>query len=386
LSDLIDWEFRRPYSNVVPRVPILSQIPFFEQQILTLAPYDTEDAFRREYGLSVSGVVDLWKEKKRLLVTIGHPEQFVGLDYLDPILEKDPPCIAILATGLFCILANLRNGEGYYSACAETAREKMKPIPGFPRLVKRIVNANRRAGFASSYSLIVRGFADTYANLCAFGYEPLASQLLARREPMSIWAMKQYSEYLVLYPRAYALDGVVALDSHEFQSSLRLGLKLNAEVFPVDIAKLISKRLPIAFLRDLGWDEAIELHGQTHELRRLLLEIDECASKGEYSKLPRSEAIDKAFRDARESYSQIGRTKSKHAIIGEAAIGVLGALAGTSLAGLPGLLAGAILSGVGALPLVEYTAEKAAKWKRKAHAVAYYELMSGLSRLGVCET
>jgi hypothetical protein len=60
LTSLVEWEFKAPYSNCLFSVPISTQMPFFEQLIMVLRPYHTENDFKTAYGLSVQQILESW--------------------------------------------------------------------------------------------------------------------------------------------------------------------------------------------------------------------------------------------------------------------------------------------------------------------------------------
>jgi hypothetical protein len=376
LPRLVDWEFKPPYSNVIPLVPILSQTSFFEQQILVVDPYKTEQDFKNGYGLSISGVIDLWK-KKKLLVGLGPPEIYTGLDYLDPILEREPPCLSLLVTAHVKTVAAAQAGIEYYEACVETAFQKLNSLH---RSVFDDICRVELASIPTSAEQVAYMVAQDYAILCAYGFNDLADKLLSKADMSAAFGLKKYAEYLVLMPRYYALDGIVSLTSSDFEIASQLGLKPAAELFPVDVGKMIARELPISFIRDLGDADVVDLQGQTASLRRLLLEIDQCARKGEYAKLPREEAIEKVFEEAENAARSIAESKKLYRILGGVTLGVLGPALGAALTGLPGLIAGAALGITSALPSVGILAERLAKWGQKSHAVAYFDLKKELGK------
>ena len=63
------------------------------------------------------------------------------------------------------------------------------------------------------------------------------------------------------------------------------------------MAKLLTEKLKILWIKDLGWQQVVELRGKTAELRKLLFEIDRYASSGEFQNFPRQEAVEKAFEE-----------------------------------------------------------------------------------------
>lgn len=177
ITNLIDWDFKTPYSNCLIDLPISVQMPFFEQLIMVLRPYHTEADFKKEYGFSVESVLDLWRQK-RLIVTTLNPERYVDLDYLDPILEKEPLYLEMIGEVFLKNICDLNKGEGYFESCLEVAAEKIRTnkslveslIPDtMPRLSYRTMEKED----------FIPLFATAYASLCGFGYEDLATGLLA---------------------------------------------------------------------------------------------------------------------------------------------------------------------------------------------------------------
>jgi hypothetical protein len=381
LMNLIDWEFRTPYSNCLFDMPISVQMPFFEQLIMTLRPYHTENDFEVAYGLSVQAVLDLWRQK-RLLVTAVDPIRYVGLDYLDPILENEPPYLEMAAEVFFRGTSNLMGGEEYFDSCYEVALAKirssrsiMEAVPDkMPRLAYRTMTKD---DFLST-------FATAYATLCGFGYEELATGLLSNANFVSLESMVKFNELLIFYPRYKALDGIVTLDPSNFQLATQLGLPTNTQPFPVEVAKLLARKLPILTIKDVGWEDVVELRGKTAELRKLLFELDRYASSGEFEKLPREDALEKAFEEARLASAEIAKARKLSTLTINASLGVLGGAAGVALAGYPGLLAslvGPAIGLLGEIPFAEETADALSKWRKKSHAIAYFDVQRSLERV-----
>jgi hypothetical protein len=376
IMSAIDWDFKAPYSNCLIGLPISVQMPFFEQLIMVLRPYHTEADFKKGYGLSVKSVLDLWRQK-RLLVTTVDPERYVGLDYLDPILEKDPPYLEMIGEVFFQTISDLNKGEGYFESCLEVATDKIRANKS---LVESLIpdTMPRLSYRAMSKGDFIPLFATAYATLCGFGYEDLATSLLSRASRLSMEELVKFNELLIFYPRFRAADGVVTLQPSDFHLATEIGLATRAQRFPVEVAKLLVEKLEILWIKDLGWEQVVELRGKTAELRKLLFEIDRYASSGEFQKLPRQEALEKAFEEARAASAEIARTKNLSTKMIHASLGILGGAAGVALARYPGLLAGTALGGLGAIPFAEESAETLAKFRKKSHAIAYFDVQRGL--------
>lgn len=377
LANLTDWSFKSPYSNSLfeKHVPISVQMPFFEQLIVILRPYHTEEEFRRAYGLSVQAVLDLWRQK-RLLVTILKPDRYVGLDYLDPILENGPSYLEMTADLFFRSLSDLMRGQEYFESCCDVALEKIRSNKSFmARIPDKMPTIEYRTLTKDNF---VEGFATAYATLCGFGYEQLASSLLSQPGDTALESMLKFNELLIIYPRYKALDGIVSLERSDFQLVNELGLSINAQTFPQEIAKLLVRRLPILAIKDIGLEQVVELRGKTQNLRKLLFEIDRYASSGEFEKLPRQEAVEKVFEEARAASAEIAGRKKLSTTMIHASLGILGGAAGAALAGYPGLLAGSIVGGLSAIPFAEESAEIVAKLGKKSHAIAYFDVQRGL--------
>jgi hypothetical protein len=344
---------------------------------MVLRPYHTENDFKAAYGLSVQEILDLWRQK-RLLVTSLDPERYVGLDYLDPLLENEPPYLELMAGVFYNTVADMVGGEEYFDSCYDVALAKIKSSKSLmERMPDKMPILPYRTDTKEGY---LSALATAYATLCGFGYEELATRLLAETSYTSIGALLKYNELLVFYPRYRALDGVVTLQPSDFQLSTQLGLVIKAQPFPVDVAKLLTRKLPIVLIKDIGWDQIVEVRGKTAELRKLLLEIDQCASSGEFEKLPRQDALEKAFEEARLGSLEIARMKKWSTVGVHALVGILGGAAGVALAGLPGLVASATTGVIGAIPFAEESAEAISKLRKKSHAIAYFDVERGLKR------
>jgi hypothetical protein len=353
-------------------------MPFFEQLILLIRPFHTENDFKTAYGLSVQAVLDLWRQK-RILVMTDVPNRYVGLDYLDPILEKDPPCLHLAQSMFFRGISNLMGGEQYFDSCFEVALTKIRSSKALDEKMPEQMPVLPYRTYRKDE--FISGFATAYASLCGFGYEELATELLSRCSSESLEALLEYNGLLLYYPRCRALDGIVTLQPSDFKLASQLSLKANVQPFPVEVAKLLTRKLQLLLVKDIGWDQIVELRGKTSELRQLLFEIDRCASNGEFEKLPKQEALERVFEEARITSLDIARDRKLSTIAVNAFVGVLGGAVGQVLQGYPGLLSMATATVLAATPFSEKTAEVLSKWKKKSHGVAYFEVQRSLEHV-----
>jgi len=190
----------------------------------------------------------------------------------------------------------------------------------------------------------------------------------------------KFDELLIFYPKFRAMEGVVTLQPSDFHLATEIGLATRAERFPVEVAKLLVRELEILWIKDIGSEQVVELRGKTAELRKLLFEIDRFASSGQFEKLPRQEAVEKAFEEARAASAEIARTRKLSTRMIHASLGILGGAVGNALPGYIGLLTGAALGGLVAIPFVEQSAEVLSKLGKKSHALAYFEVEQDLRK------
>ena len=84
------------YTRFIARGELAAQFPFFDKIIMPIGTYgDSEILFKWYYGISIDQTIELVKEGKIIPVLKYQPEAYENIDYLDPILEKNPPCETI---------------------------------------------------------------------------------------------------------------------------------------------------------------------------------------------------------------------------------------------------------------------------------------------------
>ena len=72
-------------------VPTYVMLPFYETLVVGIEPLKDEMTFRRWYGMDVAQIMEMTKSE-RMRVRLTSPTLlYDGLDYLDPLLETNPP-------------------------------------------------------------------------------------------------------------------------------------------------------------------------------------------------------------------------------------------------------------------------------------------------------
>jgi len=75
---------------------VAAQIPFFDRIIMPIGSCgDSKELFKWYYGISIDQTLELIKEEKIIPILKFTPDYYENANFLDPILEKKPPCEAI---------------------------------------------------------------------------------------------------------------------------------------------------------------------------------------------------------------------------------------------------------------------------------------------------
>lgn len=374
-----EFEMRTPYTGYIPGVPLLAQLPFYEKLIVSPIPVlPTEKDFVNVFGLSVRQLLALMK-KGKVFVAVDDYESYSDLDYLDPILETRPPD-SVTRYFVFMEMLMLLRGNSpsdYYENAKYAGTElyrspMMKRSSDYSKLRTELKQRPTKRLLTNAYGI-------PYASLTACGYEGLASRLLRKHSFESLQAMREYLRFLVVGPQFECLDGIVSLTKEDVAQGLPPEVKWIPEVFPVDVGKLLVQNLPLVFIKNIGFDETIEVSSSSADAAKLLFEIDNLASQGRFKELPRADAIQLAFREAQEAAHSMAKQKKLIELGAKVSIGVLGAGLGALLGGYPGLLAGSFGATYTILPTAEQIAESAVRWRKPHHAVTFYDLKSQLT-------
>ena len=105
------------YSSYTHDETIPVQLPFSRCLYWDFRPYKTEKMFKEQYGLQVEVCIELINKKLLKPILSSNWYRYINLDYLDPILEKNPPTYY-----RFTSYFNVLSGRTYYKLYEEAEK------------------------------------------------------------------------------------------------------------------------------------------------------------------------------------------------------------------------------------------------------------------------
>ena len=365
-------------------IPINVLLPFYEQHLVIIRPIKNSQEFKKIYGITVEELVSLY-ENNRVIPLIGnYPLLYSNLEYLDPLLEKEPPSafrLSYVAENFFfdkgTVLQYENEAMNYLKGRFKKTAEKFRKIPFF------------NVPLDIEYQLENDSFA-RYSRLSNFGYNCLAKSIASMDNSTAIYRQLGFFDSILTQP--FIFGGFPQLthkgyDIFQNQEYIVNGekTKINEKIsdivpFPKEVARILikkeEKKLKLLFPCQISLSDVLELANDSafEKARDALSEFD-LAVKNKMSKntiLEKKVAIDVVWDEARDAIENINTiTKGIKWVHWSLAMGLIGVVS-YLFQGYPGLLnllgAGVSLDkiikpvnpppGLGSLPLALYKLEK----------------------------
>jgi len=334
-------EDRIPYADWVIEVPIWVQIPYQKSLIVPIYPFATENKFVEATGVTPEEFTRLTKKGLIVPILYSPPLDYRNLDYLDPILTLKPNPPSPYRTLSFLNAVNNRVDLVIFNEDAINFASCL--IPNFDG--KHLEFLESRKFFCDSRKTLERDIRRSYYELCCLGYENLARQLeeALHKYPTKaeniFLSLHAYVSFLV-YRFTAALDGTFTASRKVAGLWQMLGLKLagSLDVFPGDVGRLITEKLLLAPVKNLG--QAEDYYGDYDKCRHALKKLDEHISQREKYEwlseevLTRAQILEKTWNETTRSLRDwpIDERAMKTAIeegvrLGTISLGVLGSVA-----------------------------------------------------------
>ena len=388
----------RTYTNALES-DITIQFPFYDKIILPIPSFRSPKIFSWFINFSVEEILHLCKRGKIIPVLARIPQDYAGLDYLDPIIDfiekNNLPTSLEQRKTILCntrmYLMNYPMEE--YVIWSEFAKNMVRDTD-----LKKLGRLYRIGELVHVYPFTrLESVGMLYAELCSFGYIKLANRLLSK-DPASIMAGLGVYNY-VLETSSLFSNGIPSYDSVILDLIVEnLGAgenlhfkKLLEKAFPVDVGKLLTDKFEL-----VAWkpkrknpekvDYVLEVIKDTKSARRALFEINKRVKHLEIEKsLERITSLDLVFKEIEDSLQRnvIGRRKNYVRYLTDIALGASG-LGLSSLISELVLRIGIIgsLMGLGKLPPIDTLAEKTAKQFSPPHLVAIFDLKKSVMTRG----
>lgn len=337
-------DFRPPFCDRLPGVPVWVLLPFYNQIIVWLEPFRTPSAFARAYGLAPTVFADLCGDKvgagKLLPILNAPPTAFAGLKHFERILALRPPT---LWRDFFFQLALVG-----VRAFEQARTEAEAAIP------RRLSSRRRFASLRASDRGSVRDFATScYCQICAFGGAEIAARVVRESASWDVALDRLFYYAVVLYDSYVSPIGGTYPCSREqlrvFAPLAASGATLpNLEEFPVEIGKQLIDQvalpMPVISCAREWW--LTEGRRIWKPAREALASLDRALDSASAPEIGRSgSALKDVWMQINAEVTR-SRTLKKRMTWALSSVGVLGAAAGLLLPQLPGFIASALSSTV----------------------------------------
>ncbi len=351
-------------------------LPYYGTIIVTLSPIKSEKVFKEKYGLSVEDYLKLEKEGK-LRTRLSTYIDFSRLDYLDPILNLEPP--TYFRSQFYWVDLRGRKKSQQYFTEFDTLYDAL-----LPNAKNEIIEYyNLRPG-KSNYSIpvttenfIYNAWLSEYVVLKAFANDNVI-QMVENDfydKPLTTRIQTHILSQFVVNPILFACDGIKLIPEKTFGFIHNLPLtKSLVESFPEDVGKLLIDKFNLLHVKNMLFDQTIEFYKDNHKARTALFEFDNAVSNMQLEKaIDRKTALEKTWKEANEITNSMKLRKNQLMRWIPVKLGIVGALFG-SIESFPGIITGFLGGSIASLPIVEPLADRIVKTHKQNHIVACFDL------------
>jgi hypothetical protein len=349
---------RMPYCSIPFPPPIL--VPFHKTVIVKI-PSVNEEHFRKRIQFSVEELLELEEKGRVALILSQNPTDYVGLDYLDPILEKEIPIsFRILAYKEYIAGKRLKS-YGYEAECLFSEN----PVWKFDEKWK-------------NYIKVVEGF---FVDLRVCGYNEIADLLV----DLSVIAPELTRQLTLLYSHTLcgniiSYGGIHALDKRHvslFEKIKNMKNEISCDPFPYEAGVFLTNKLKLLHIPYVIGGETIErcleVYPYYEKARKALASLDKAIEeRNEDKMLDNAGEYENEMESVWKSVQKIEEKKDTASEIMQT-VGVTGSITSPVLLGLPGILASSFFSVLSHKKIAEPASEYLAKVRKPAHIVTLYE-------------
>jgi hypothetical protein len=336
-----------PYENLWPQVPIYGTL------VIALSPFSTKysSAYHGFDASDLNRLVDFAKDTGRVaFVLTEHPQEYRGLDFLDPIFTelKPPQDYAFLGH------PSVQDSRSYRDAIVEF--DTLSRIR-FYRHIDNLISESRQEhtfGPSADPKRVIFWLRHVFAALVILDYDELkqiASDAIIE-DPRAAFDLLGVLDLLVVRPRTDPLDAVSNIGRDVLEQSPGLS-RLTTVDLPLQASQTVRERIHTPELGQFlmkklaPYPESFEAcramcdRYDHFELHQIMNSLQQAVMSENYSKMgcgtrDLSEALDKIWLDAKK-FEDKARMVRAGLMIGPA---VLGAVAAGPVAFVGGLLAG----------------------------------------------
>ena len=380
-----DLKLKKPYGAYL--MGASHSIPFLETHIVNVSSFKDKDTFERAYGMSPELLIELYKKGRVEFLLNGPPTEFANLDYLDEILEFEPPPVSC-RNSLYDELSFDADKSFFYSKQAEKILQNVKCLKGFEEytspeetLKDYVWNSYMRLGI-HGYDDLIKAVL-TYAE--GIDKEEVSNELMNPPDLVATLCIF-YSDFLT-EPIYSSLDGVHSLDSREkeiksiYDEALMVYPESRSKLFPpVDVGKALIELYELYLPQKQNIEGILDLDIEAKRTRKALKSFDEAVEKEQIDKIvDRKRALRNAIVDTNEAVKSIEKTKDrieKAINYGSLTVGIVGPIVSqiTTENFLFSILFGSSGLSTRLSKIATPVAEVLAKRKKPNHVVMVYEI------------
>jgi hypothetical protein len=279
------------HTNLLAYKPVSLQLPFYEAVILPVEPISTAERFKQQYGISVQETIELADQGILVPILEKNYAEYSGMknEYMDPLLETEPPTFArleyidpilVASKGLappdeLLDISQLKvRTEHILTALGKKGETKAKK--------NRPPNIKGTGRFDPSAKGLLSGsvpLARYYAELCLRGYDKIADQLIDFGGQFDVLYLASLANIIINAP-CLAIGGVGSAPTfdHDVVKMAKPVTVINNNAigrpFPEDIGKLLIRKFRLIDIKDTSFDELMDVRDTTKEARKALFELD----------------------------------------------------------------------------------------------------------------
>lgn len=275
-----DLKLKKPYGAYL--MGASHSIPFLETHIVNVSSFKDKDTFERAYGMSPELLIELYKKGRVEFLLNGPPTEFANLDYLDEILEFEPPSVSCRNL-LYDELSFDADKSFFYSKQAEKILQNVKCLKGFEEytspeetLKDYVWNSYMRLGI-HGYDDLIKAIL-TYAE--GIDKEEVSNELMNPPDLVATLCIF-YADFLT-EPIYSSLDGVHSLDSREkeiksvYDEALMVYPESRSKLFPpVDVGKALIELCESYLPQKQNIEGILDLDIEAKRTRKALKSFDE---------------------------------------------------------------------------------------------------------------
>lgn len=371
-----------PYTNSISGEKIWNQIPLYGSIVIRIAPISNKENFEYKHGFKIEDInrlIEFSRETGKVqFVLTTYPTVYENIEFLDPILQLQPPLVFTVNPAAIDLPGAKQWMEEFLY---------LSDITGFLDYVIPLAESVYGRGNAGTW---IGRYAGHYAILRLLGkqidqkYDKIADEILLQ------FSTDHQRAYLLLIGSGNLLTGryietmrgihsVKTTIMHDFTSSLGIDNNLITEKieFPCDVGKFLNEKLKLIVPKNI--EGSIELNDEyeLYDLRKIMYALHTAVRE---EKIDIITAKTNEIQDVFEHvWNDVDKLKKKANITRHGislGIGVIGAITTLPIGGVGGLLASLgfeVGETITDIKGGEVISEKMVKWMVPNHMIHIYD-------------